>query len=60
MHIQKKKTYVAPQLEELALIEMTNLCSDSKTKDPDEGLDNGEGTDTDLPDIDGDGNYWGD
>lgn len=64
MHIQKKKTYVEPRVEELALIEMTHLCNGSDSKNPDEGIDNGSTDTEEEPDIiptpDASGRVWGD
>lgn len=68
MYIQEKKTYVEPQVEELALIEMTNLCSgsgsDSQT-DPKKGIDYGpqvneEELEKFVPKPDKNGSVWGD
>ena len=65
MYIQKKKTYVEPQVEELMLFEMANLCAGSDSKsDPDKGIPNGTTDETDDPETvpkpDGKGSVWGD
>lgn len=65
MYIQKKKTYVEPQVEELMLIEMANLCAGSdSTIDPDKGIPDGPTDEPDdpenVPKPDTSGNVWGD
>lgn len=68
MYIQKKKTYVEPQVKELALIEMTNLCSGSGTDsetNPKDGIDYGPQVDESeldkfVPKPDTNGSVWGD
>ncbi len=65
MYIQKKKTYVEPQVEEMMLIEMANLCAGSDPKsDPDKGIPKGPTDETEEPEIvpkpDTSGKVWGD
>ena len=65
MYIQKKKTYVEPQVEEMMLVEMANLCAGSgSTIDPDEGIPSGPTDETDdpknTPKPDDKGSVWGD